>query len=150
MEILLSQAAGRIYETRIESISTDDLRTTPVRLSSLHGGDVPTQMDPGGVDQLGRAAGAVAIAEDGDAVAPAIRGRPWRHRMAIEQDGRAEAVAVIPNVVKASFVLGGRSGRGLVSVRSAGPCPTIRNPQVRLSRPQATAVGAKDPGWNRL
>jgi len=31
----------------------------------------------------------------------------------------AEAVAVIPGVVKAGFVLGGRSGRGLVSVRTA-------------------------------
>ncbi len=31
----------------------------------------------------------------------------------------AEAVAVIPNVVKASLVVGGRSGRGLVAVRRA-------------------------------
>lgn len=31
----------------------------------------------------------------------------------------AEAIAVIPNVVKASFVVGGRRGRGLVSVRAA-------------------------------
>jgi lipid-binding SYLF domain-containing protein len=31
----------------------------------------------------------------------------------------AQAIAVIPNVVKASFILGGRSGKGLISVRSA-------------------------------
>jgi lipid-binding SYLF domain-containing protein len=31
----------------------------------------------------------------------------------------AEAIAVIPGVVKAGFILGGRSGRGLISVRSA-------------------------------
>ena len=30
------------------------------------------------------------------------------------------------------------------------PCPTTRRAQVRLSVPQATAVGAKDPGWKRL
>lgn len=33
--------------------------------------------------------------------------------------GKAEAVAVIPDVVKAGFVVGGRHGRGLISVRSA-------------------------------
>lgn len=32
---------------------------------------------------------------------------------------QAEAIAVIPNVVKAGLVLGGRHGRGLISVRSA-------------------------------
>ncbi len=32
-----------------------------------------------------------------------------------------------------------------VSVRSAGPCPTIRKPHVRLSRPQASVVGAQEP-----
>jgi hypothetical protein len=32
-----------------------------------------------------------------------------------------------------------------VSVRSAGPCPTIRKPQVRLSRPHASVVGAQEP-----
>jgi lipid-binding SYLF domain-containing protein len=31
----------------------------------------------------------------------------------------AEAIAVIPNVVKAGLVLGGRSGRGLISVRTS-------------------------------
>ena len=30
----------------------------------------------------------------------------------------AHAIAVIPNVVKASFVVGGRRGRGLIAVRS--------------------------------
>lgn len=32
---------------------------------------------------------------------------------------QAEAIAVIPNVVKAGLVVGGRHGRGLISVRSA-------------------------------
>ena len=32
---------------------------------------------------------------------------------------QAEAIAVIPNVVKAGLVLGGRHGRGLISVRAA-------------------------------
>src|SRR6478735_5576590 len=36
------------------------------------------------------------------------------------------------------------------STRYAGPWPTRRRPQVRLSRPQATAVGAHESGWNRL
>jgi lipid-binding SYLF domain-containing protein len=31
----------------------------------------------------------------------------------------AEAIAVIPNVVKAGFVFGGRAGRGLISMRTA-------------------------------
>ena len=29
----------------------------------------------------------------------------------------------------------------------AAPWPTTRSAQVRLSRPQATAVGANEPGW---
>ena len=32
-----------------------------------------------------------------------------------------------------------------VSVRSAGPCPTIRKPHVRLSWPHASVVGAHEP-----
>jgi lipid-binding SYLF domain-containing protein len=44
----------------------------------------------------------------------------------------AHAIAVIPNVVKAGFVLGGRSGRGLISVRS--PDGTWSNPSfVRMT-----------------
>src|SRR5579884_3296489 len=37
-----------------------------------------------------------------------------------------------------------------VSTRSAAPCPTTRKPQVRLSRPQASVVGAHDPAAKRL
>ena len=44
----------------------------------------------------------------------------------------AEAIAVIPNVVKAGFVFGGRSGRGLIAVRTADG--TWSNPSfVRLT-----------------
>ena len=37
-----------------------------------------------------------------------------------------------------------------VSVRSAGPWPTIRKPHVRLSWPQASVVGAHEPAAKRL
>src|SRR5439155_21422 len=37
-----------------------------------------------------------------------------------------------------------------VSIRWAAPCPTIRNPQVRLSCPQASVVGAHEPAAYRL
>jgi lipid-binding SYLF domain-containing protein len=40
-------------------------------------------------------------------------------RVPAELLSKAEAIAVIPNVVKAGLVLGGRHGRGLISVRSA-------------------------------
>ncbi len=33
------------------------------------------------------------------------------------------------------------------SSRNDGPCPTTRNPHVRLSRLHASAVGAHDSGW---
>ena len=36
------------------------------------------------------------------------------------------------------------------STRLPAPWPTTRNPSVRLSRPQPTAVGAHEPGWKRL
>ena len=35
-------------------------------------------------------------------------------------------------------------------MRAEAPCPTSLTAQVRLSRPQATAVGAKEPAANRL
>lgn len=40
--------------------------------------------------------------------------------------GEAEAIAVIPNVIKAGLIFGGRHGRGLISVRS--PDGTWSNP----------------------
>src|SRR5207342_1498074 len=37
-----------------------------------------------------------------------------------------------------------------LSTRRLEPCPTTRNPQVRLSRPQASVVGAQLPAMKRL
>ena len=37
-----------------------------------------------------------------------------------------------------------------VSTRRPEPCPTTRNPQVRLSRPQASVVGAQLAAMKRL
>ena len=43
-----------------------------------------------------------------------------------------------------------RSDFGLpITLRSAS-APTTRSAQVRLSTPHAIAVGANEPGWNRL
>ncbi|MGD9582663.1 MAG: lipid-binding SYLF domain-containing protein [Lysobacterales bacterium] len=41
------------------------------------------------------------------------------HRIPGSLLSKAEAIAVVPDVVKASFVVGGRRGHGLISVRSA-------------------------------
>lgn len=41
------------------------------------------------------------------------------HRIPGSLLSKAEAIAVVPDVVKASFVVGGRRGQGLISVRSA-------------------------------
>jgi hypothetical protein len=38
-----------VYVSTIERVSTENLKTTPTHLSSLHGGDLPTKMDPSGV-----------------------------------------------------------------------------------------------------
>ena len=44
-----------------------------------------------------------------------------------------------------------RVGAGIrVSGRRAEPCPTTRNPHVRLSWPQASVVGAQLPAEKRL
>jgi putative peptide zinc metalloprotease protein len=46
--IMLTQSAEYVYVSRIDKVSTEDLKTSPPRLSSLHGGDLPTRMDPSG------------------------------------------------------------------------------------------------------
>ncbi len=48
VEIMLTQSAEYVYVSRIERVSTEDLKTSPPRLSSLHGGELPTKMDPSG------------------------------------------------------------------------------------------------------
>ena len=49
VEIMLAQSAEYVYVSRIERVSTEDLKVSPSHLSSLHGGELPTQMGPGGV-----------------------------------------------------------------------------------------------------
>jgi putative peptide zinc metalloprotease protein len=48
VEIMLTQSAEIAYISTIENVSTENLKTTPPHLSSIHGGDLPTKMDPGG------------------------------------------------------------------------------------------------------
>ncbi len=48
VDVMLNQSAEYVYVSRIDTVSTEDLKTSPPRLSSLHGGDLPTQMDPSG------------------------------------------------------------------------------------------------------
>lgn len=64
-------------------------------------------------------------ADDAIRVLSEIMQSPDR-RIPTEMLAQAEAIAVIPNVVKAGLVLGGRHGRGLISVRS--PDGTWSNP----------------------
>ena len=50
VEIMLDQTADYVYTNCvIERVSTEDLKTSPTHLSSLHGGALPTKMDPSGV-----------------------------------------------------------------------------------------------------
>jgi putative peptide zinc metalloprotease protein len=49
VEIILNQTAEYVYtKCYIERVSTEDLKTSPTHLSSLHGGSLPTKMDPSG------------------------------------------------------------------------------------------------------
>src|SRR3954451_16117166 len=49
VEIMLAQSADVVYVSRIiERVSAENLKVSPTHLSSLHGGDLPTKMDPGG------------------------------------------------------------------------------------------------------
>jgi putative peptide zinc metalloprotease protein len=38
-----------VYVSEIEKVAREDLKTSPVHLSSLHGGELPTKMDDSGV-----------------------------------------------------------------------------------------------------
>jgi putative peptide zinc metalloprotease protein len=49
VEIMLAQSADFVYVSQIGRRSSEDLRISPTRLSSLQGGDLPTKMDAGGV-----------------------------------------------------------------------------------------------------
>jgi putative peptide zinc metalloprotease protein len=49
VEIMMNQSAEYVYVSRIERVSTEDLKATPANLSGLHGGPLPTQMNQQGV-----------------------------------------------------------------------------------------------------
>jgi putative peptide zinc metalloprotease protein len=49
VEVMLHQSADFVYVSQIEKVATKDLKTSPVHLSSLHGGELPTKMDESGV-----------------------------------------------------------------------------------------------------
>jgi putative peptide zinc metalloprotease protein len=49
VEIILAQSAGHRYYSTIESKAIENLKASPSHLSSLHGGQLPTQMGPDGV-----------------------------------------------------------------------------------------------------
>ncbi len=48
VEVMLHQSADFVYVSQIEKVATKDLKTSPVHLSSLHGGELPTKMDESG------------------------------------------------------------------------------------------------------
>jgi len=49
VEILLTQLANLRFVSEIEKVAPEDLKSSPVHLSSLHGGGLPTKMDDSGV-----------------------------------------------------------------------------------------------------
>jgi putative peptide zinc metalloprotease protein len=49
VEVMLTQSADFVYVSEIEKVAPEDLKNSPVHLSSLHGGDLPTKMDDSGV-----------------------------------------------------------------------------------------------------
>jgi len=49
VEIMLQQSADFVYVSQIERVAKKDLTQSPVHLSSLHGGDLPTKMGDDGV-----------------------------------------------------------------------------------------------------
>jgi putative peptide zinc metalloprotease protein len=51
VELMLAQSAEYVYVSTIERVSTENEKTTPTHLSSLHGGELPSKMDPSGVDR---------------------------------------------------------------------------------------------------
>jgi putative peptide zinc metalloprotease protein len=51
VKIMLTQSAEHAYVSKIESVSSKDLKIAPTHLSSLHGGPLATQMSASGVPQ---------------------------------------------------------------------------------------------------
>jgi len=49
VEIMLHQSAEYVYISKLERRATETLKAAPKNLSSLHGGALPTKMDPSGV-----------------------------------------------------------------------------------------------------
>jgi putative peptide zinc metalloprotease protein len=49
VEVMLSQSADFVYVSEIERIEEKNLKVSPVHLSSLSGGELPTKMDDSGV-----------------------------------------------------------------------------------------------------
>jgi putative peptide zinc metalloprotease protein len=49
VEIMLQQSADYVFVSEIERVAKKDLKTSPVHLSSLHGGELPTKMGDDGV-----------------------------------------------------------------------------------------------------
>jgi putative peptide zinc metalloprotease protein len=48
VEVMLTQTAEYVYVSTIEHVSTENYKTTPTHLSSLHGGDLPSKADASG------------------------------------------------------------------------------------------------------
>jgi len=48
VEVMLTQTTEYSYVSTIERVSTENLKTTPTHLSSLHGGDLPSKADATG------------------------------------------------------------------------------------------------------
>ena len=51
VDIMLDQSADHVYTSQIEEKSAENLKETPRRLSGLHGGKIPSQMDQTGTDR---------------------------------------------------------------------------------------------------
>lgn len=49
VEIMLAQTSEVVYVSKVESVSNENIKKTPTHLSSLHGGDITSKMDPTGV-----------------------------------------------------------------------------------------------------
>jgi putative peptide zinc metalloprotease protein len=48
VEVMLTQTAEYVYVSTVELVSTENSKTTPTHLSSLHGGDLPSKADASG------------------------------------------------------------------------------------------------------
>ena len=70
VKIMLDQSANVAYVSHIENVSTEDMKDSPMRLSSLHGGSLPTKMDDSGRPRpIGRVYEAVVpLPEDEDSM----------------------------------------------------------------------------------